>query len=177
MRALLVLVPAALVVGYIVDAVADRHSEHHPEPLVVEVKAGTHAKAIATAEAASQAHAVAIGATQDAAITVDLAWVEDLVQSLGQELQELEQLETQTVAVSGSADASVQASLEAALEVLQAELERAEFDREAAATRISVAGSLLASIAASLEGQLEIQTDEGTYLMVTTPDGIRLIER
>jgi hypothetical protein len=172
MRALLVLIPAALVVGYIVDAVADRHHEPHPEALVVEVKAGSHA--VATAEAVSSAEAVGIGISQDVSLDLDLDWVEDLVQSLGHDLEELD---AQAIKISGSADASMKASLEAALEVLQAELERAEFDRDEAAARISVAGSVLASIAASLEGKLQIETDEGSFLLITTPDGIRLIER
>lgn len=158
MRALLVLVPAALVGGYIIDNAVERH-EHKapvdPEPIVVE------------AMVASGISAVAVAPT----VTVDLEWAQQLTEMISSEVDD------ETLEISGSAEASVQASLAAALEVLQSKLERVEFDHEAAVTQISVAGSLLASLAASLEGQLEIETEDGTYVLVTGPDGVRVAEK
>jgi len=158
MRALLALVPAALVGGYIIDNAVERQehkARHHAEPLVVE------------ARVASGISAVAVAPT----VTVDIEWAQQLTEMISSELDD------QTLEISGSAQASVQASLAAALEVLQSELERVEFDHEAAGTQISVAGSLLASLAASLEGQLKIETEDGGYVLVTGPGGVQVVEK
>ncbi len=158
MRALLALVPAALVGGYIIDNAVERHehkARHHPEPIVVE------------ARVASGISAAAVAPT----VTIDVEWAQQLTEMISSELDD------ETLKISGSAQASVQASLAAALEVLQSELERVEFDHEAAVTQISVAGSLLASLAASLEGELKIETEDGSYVLVTGPDGVQVVEK
>ena len=158
MRALLALVPAALVGGYIIDNAVERHehkARHHPEPLVVEARVASGISAKAGAPT----------------VTVDVEWAQQLAEMISSELDD------ETLEISGSAHASVQASLAAALEVLQSELERVEFDHEAAGTQISVAGSLLASLAASLEGQLKIETEDGAYVLVTGPDGVKVVEK
>jgi len=166
MRALLVLVPAALVGGYIIDSAVEHRehkTRHDSEPIVVEARAGTGISA------------VTVSSAQDANVTIDLEWAQQLTEMINSELDD-EKLE-----IGGSAQASVQASLVAALEVLQSELERVEYDHEAAATQISVAGSLLASLAASLEGKLEIETEDGTYVLVTGTGtgtgGVKVVEK
>jgi hypothetical protein len=168
MRALLALVPAALVGGYIIDNAVDHH-EHkaprHSEAVVVEAKVGSGISAVAAAPM------VTVSSAQDANVTLDLEWAQQLTELINNELN------GETLRISGSAEASVQASLAAALEVLQSELERVEFDDEAAAAQISVAGSLLASLAASLDGQLKIETDDGTYVLVTDADGVQVVEK
>ena len=156
MRALLALVPAALVGGYIIDNAVERHehkTRHHSEPIVVEARVASGISAVAPA------------------VTLDLEWAQQLTEMISSELDD------ETLEISGSAQASVQASLAAALEVLQSELERVEFDHESAGTQISVAGPLLASLAASLEGQLKIETEDGAYVLVTGPDGVQIVEK
>lgn len=158
MRALLALVPAALVGGYIIDNAVERHehkARHHAEQLVVEARVASGISAAAVAPM----------------VTINLEWAQQLTEMISSELDD------ETLEISGSAQASVQASLAAALEVLQSELERVEFDHDAAVTQISVAGSLLASLAASLEGQLEIETEDGAYVLVTGPDGVQVVEK
>ena len=128
---------------------------HVLEPIVVE------------ARVASGISAAAMAPT----VTIDVEWAQQLTEMISSELDD------ETLKISGSAQASVQASLAAALEVLQSELERVEFDHEAAVTQISVAGSLLASLAASLEGQLKIETEDGAYVLVTGPGGVQIVEK
>ncbi len=168
MRALLALVPAALVGGYIIDNAVERHehkARHHPEPIVVEARVASGISAV------GRAPTVTVHSAQNANVTLDLEWAQQLAEMITSELDD------ETLEISGSAQASVQASLVAALEVLQSELERVEFDHEAAGTQISVAGSLLASLAASLEGQLKIETEDGAYVLVTGPSGVQVVEK